>query len=228
MKEQPTEDELLSLYIDQKISPDQIGSLFGVSGRTVRNLMDKYGIPRLGPAHLRKGKSAVWNQGRKRSDEAKEKNRAAHAGKSPANKGKGSVKFNCTVCGIEVFDKPYRRKHTCSSECRDRLLESLTGKKSWNYKGDQAAFRQRERNWSEYRKWRKSVFERDGFACLKCKAKGGRLTAHHLNSFASNPSERFDLDNGATLCWKCHWQFHRIYGHKDCAASQFQEWITKC
>src|SRR3990167_2991101 len=58
----------------------------------------------------------------------------------------------------------------------------------------------------EYKFWRKSVFERDTYTCIKCKRIGGYLTAHHIKSFALFPGLRFVIDNGQTLCGECHKQ----------------------
>lgn len=223
----PTKQDLELLYLIQRVSPDEIAKRFDVSGRTVRNWMKKLGIPRRGPAHLRAGKSAYWNKGVKQSSEAIEKNRLAHLGSVPHNKNVGRVSFKCCVCNAEVFDKPYRKKHTCSAKCRDIMLKRTKGEDHWNYKGEESASKQRQRNWSQYKAWRISVFRRDNFKCLKCGKIGGRLTAHHINSFAKHVEQRFDITNGATLCWPCHWHFHRTYGHKISTIEQFSEWITK-
>lgn len=56
----------------------------------------------------------------------------------------------------------------------------------------------------EYRLWREAVFERDGYSCVLCKKRGGKLNADHLKSFAYYPELRFAIDNGRTLCKPCH------------------------
>jgi predicted RNA-binding Zn-ribbon protein involved in translation (DUF1610 family) len=227
MNNQITKEILDRMYTVDRFSPEEIGKIFDCSGRTIRNRLKEYGIPRLGPKHLRSGKTAYWNVGIPKSKETKAKLSAAQMGKTPHNKGNGNVKFSCAVCAKEVIDKPYRRKNTCSKECKDKYLSQIQGEQHWNYKGQNAGFRQRTRNWAVYRAWRKSVFENSNYTCQKCGYKG-RLTAHHLNSFAEHEQERFDPDNGAALCWKCHWSFHRQYGHKFCTKEQFNEWITMC
>lgn len=61
----------------------------------------------------------------------------------------------------------------------------------------------------EYRKWRSDVFERDGFKCQICGKVGGELNAHHIKHFKDYPKERFNVDNGVTLCVECHREIHR-------------------
>lgn len=61
------------------------------------------------------------------------------------------------------------------------------------------------RNSLGYKEWRKDVFERDNYTCQKCGKEGnGDLNAHHIKSFANFPDERFNIENGITLCINCH------------------------
>lgn len=66
---------------------------------------------------------------------------------------------------------------------------------------------QYERGTSEYKRWRSAVFERDGYKCQDCGAIG-ELNAHHVKSWAKYPTERFNVDNGRTVCRKCHARYH--------------------
>ena len=56
----------------------------------------------------------------------------------------------------------------------------------------------------EYQNWRKSVFYRDNFTCQICHRRGVELHADHVKPFATNVDLRLDVDNGRTLCVKCH------------------------
>jgi len=56
----------------------------------------------------------------------------------------------------------------------------------------------------EYGIWRDSVLARDNWTCLCCGKRGGDMEAHHIKQFARYPELRFVLDNGQTLCKKCH------------------------
>lgn len=64
------------------------------------------------------------------------------------------------------------------------------------------------RNSGAYSAWRKAVYERDHYTCQSCGIIGKRLNAHHIKSFARFPSLRLDVDNGITLCERCHKKAH--------------------
>lgn len=65
------------------------------------------------------------------------------------------------------------------------------------------------RNCEQYKKWRTSVFTRDGFTCQICGKVGGKLNAHHIKHFATHRDLRYCVDNGITLCEKCHKEVHK-------------------
>ena len=76
--------------------------------------------------------------------------------------------------------------------------------------------------------WSFSVKQRDNFTCQKCfDSKGGNLISHHLNSYSAFPEERLLVENGITLCNKCHKLFHSEYGYGDNTKEQFFEWKNK-
>jgi len=89
------------------------------------------------------------------------------------------------------------------------------------------------RDTAQQQEWAKHVYERDNYTCQHCGAKGiepsqsfieqeGRtitifdpglkLYAHHIKPYALFPKLAYDIDNGITLCHKCHVKAHREYG----------------
>lgn len=65
------------------------------------------------------------------------------------------------------------------------------------------------RNSPSYAYWRKKVFDRDDYTCALCGQRGGELNAHHIKPYAKYPEDRFKLENGITLCKKCHRKVHK-------------------
>lgn len=127
-----------------------------------------------------------------------------------------------------------------SEEWKKKLSESHKGQKSWNkgqkypqitgdkhpnWKGGITPLQTQVRMSSQYKLWKKSVFERDDFTCQKTGKRGGDLVAHHINNFAEYPELRFAIDNGITLSDKAHREFHKKYGQKNNTLGQLQEFL---
>ena len=62
-----------------------------------------------------------------------------------------------------------------------------------------------DRNSYQYRKWRRDVLFRDGYKCTRC-GNDKNLEVHHILPIRLFPEKAFDLDNGVTLCKKCHYE----------------------
>ena len=61
-------------------------------------------------------------------------------------------------------------------------------------------------NDSLVRRWRNKVIERDK-CCQEC-GNTYDLHAHHIVNWADDPINRINVDNGITLCRKCHANYH--------------------
>lgn len=107
----------------------------------------------------------------------------------------------------------------------------LKGDKAPNWKGGITSSNKKARSSREFKEWRKQVFERDCYACQCCgDNKGGNLHAHHIENFSEHENKRFDIDNGITLCDKCHDfkyynSFHYIYGTRKNNKEQLTKYI---
>lgn len=107
-----------------------------------------------------------------------------------------------------------------SAETLAKRSASLKGKKAWNkglkcpqlvtnWQGGISTINHIIRHSMELRLWRESVFTRDDWTCRECSSRGGVLNAHHIKPFSEFPELRFAIDNGVTLCYKCHRNAHR-------------------
>ena len=131
--------------------------------------------------------------------------------------------FNCLVCDKEFWRKPYAIKKGqnkfCSKTCYFKYQKGknkkmgfrphVVGKNNPNWKGGITPLNAKIRYSREYKKWRDSVYERDNWTCQECgsRSKKGKvvyLQAHHIKPFATFPELRLYIDNGITLCRKCH------------------------
>ena len=84
----------------------------------------------------------------------------------------------------------------------------MVGKYHPNWKGGVTKENQIGRNNAQYSNWRKSVFSRDKYMCQKCGAVGCRLNAHHIKPWAKYQDMRYSVNNGVTLCERCHKEEH--------------------
>jgi len=131
----------------------------------------------------------------------------------------------CLICGNDFWRKPYSIKNGedkfCSKECY--FVWQKGRKRSDGFRrrcsiGQQRRNAQRTlitpiniriRGSGEYKRWKRAVLNRDDNACTRCGVKKTwdryvRLEVHHIKPFATFPERRFDVDNGITLCKKCH------------------------
>ncbi len=80
----------------------------------------------------------------------------------------------------------------------------------------------RNRNRKQYQDWIRLVYERDNYKCTVCGEKE-KIVAHHIIPWDENESLRFEVNNGQTLCRKCHNIHHskgRIMTDKHKAATR--------
>ncbi len=119
------------------------------------------------------------------------KNAGFKKGYTPWNKGKNWIPPNIDEF-IEGGKETRYKKGQLSKE------------KHHNWKGGITPVHVQIRNSEEGKNWRKAVFERDNYTCVKCGERGGSLVADHKKAFYKYPGLRFELSNGRTLCEKCN------------------------
>lgn len=124
----------------------------------------------------------------------------------------GLVEKTCLSCGNKFNFGVKKRKKTarfCSHSCRARWY--FTGERNPRWRGGLP--REQRTELPEYNKWRSVVYRRDDWECRICGYKGRKIIAHHLRVWKNFPEERFNIENGITLCRGCHCRLHTT--HKD-------------
>lgn len=86
---------------------------------------------------------------------------------------------------------------------------SISGDKHPKWIKDRTLVKQywTERNNPEYKNWRRKVLKRDNYKCKICGkeyAKKDKLIVHHILPWKDFPEERYNINNGITLCQKHH------------------------
>lgn len=119
--------------------------------------------------------------------------------------------FNqCLYCWNDVWTYKSRNKVYCWNKCRSLHLREL---KKWEkspfWKWWVTKQNKLDRTRTIYLEWRQKVFERDNYTCQDCWIRSWNwkkiyLQAHHKKWFADYPENRYDVDNGITLCKDCH------------------------
>jgi endogenous inhibitor of DNA gyrase (YacG/DUF329 family) len=134
---------------------------------------------------------------------------------------KSKINIICLGCGKEFiyWNRASVKRLFCSTRCsnsyslkkrwKDEIyLEKMRalhrGINNFNWKGGITPLNQKIRTSYEYGQWRKQVFKRDNYTCDICGDHGGYLHADHIKPFSLFPELRFDINNGRTLCKKCH------------------------
>lgn len=150
-------------------------------------------------------------RGRKHSEETKRKMSLAGKGNkrwlgkkhSPQTKKKMSLaaKGNKNNLG--------KKRGPLSLAKKIKISLGLTKEKE--FKGFRRKEYQRERGSSRYKKWRASIVERDEYTCQHCGSKK-ELEVHHIKNFYHHRDKAYDIDNGLTLCKKCHIKVDKYRG----------------
>jgi hypothetical protein len=116
-------------------------------------------------------------------------------------------KCDCGKMKIITGNNLIRKYYSCGCQLgrrsKSKKIIVPKGENHWNWKGGFPSSPDR-RMCTNYKKWRKDVFERDNYTCVWCSAHGVYLEADHILEWAKYPELRFAIDNGRTLCKSCH------------------------
>lgn len=149
---------------------------------------------------------------------------------------KSSVKIlcKCDKCGQEKLIHFYSLKRRNDSKyfCHKCCMSNLETLKrlSESHINPQISDQERKSNRNRhllvgYKIWRKQIFQRDNYICQCCHIKNSKIQAHHIESWIQNKSKRTNIQNGITLCQKCHKKFHSEYGLKDFSLKELKEFL---
>lgn len=119
-------------------------------------------------------------------------------------------KRKCNFCNKEYKSEA---KYYCSRNCLNKdnfLIKNLS--KSWgkpryanrglNNKGWKGGISRRT---AYDKEWKEQVKKRDNYKCVNCKNSNLiELRVHHIKDFWIYPNLRYEVDNGLTLCIRCH------------------------
>jgi len=177
---------LEEMYIRQHLSTNVIGEICQVSPTTIRYFINKFKINIRSCNTLNRVVPIKDENWCKRISEAKKGHLAWNKGIPRKAETKKKVSK-----GLEKFHK--------------NNPNFQRGPNNHRWKGGITPEDIQIRSSKKYIDWRKAVYARDEYVCVKCgDNKGGNLSAHHVLSFRDYPEERFALDNGVTLCVPCH------------------------
>jgi len=150
-----------------------------------------------------------------------QRERAKKAGEKNCNR----ISRTCVVCQkdfslpVSTFNKTGGL--VCSWNCRVKYRrgkngtaagerESMKGDKNHNWNGGTSLNRTERNRDGEYMRWKRNVFYRDNYTCQFCgEHKPGEIESHHVFPYAHYKDLRTEVDNGITLCKKCHKNYHK-------------------
>jgi hypothetical protein len=123
---------------------------------------------------------------------------------------------------VSEANKRYWADHPVELAARGELVR---GENNWQWKGGASKLNTAIRQLNENRKWMDAVKERDGVRCIRC-GSDEQIESHHIIELgtlietyqvttrdqARDIPAFWDLNNGETLCQRCHYAEHgRIY-----------------
>lgn len=110
------------------------------------------------------------------------------------------IKLNCKNCNKEFSKKEHKigNNNFCSHKCS---IDYNKGENHYEWK----PLKHLTHRKSAFKKWGKIIKERDKYQCQLCpENRKELLEAHHIKTKELYPELEFNIDNGITLCLKCH------------------------
>lgn len=169
------------------------------------------------------------------------KNKSFYCSKKCSDVGLKTGKCKiCKICKKEFYVTKDRINRGWGKYCSLKCVGKDNRKeKNYNWKGGISSLNHLIRCLPKYKEWRLKIYERDYFICQmpECNKIERILHAHHIKPFieiifkyniktvedALNCKELWDINNGITLCKKCH---YKIEKHEIEYESLFKEIIA--
>jgi hypothetical protein len=131
------------------------------------------------------------------------------------------------TCSYYSYYRKQKQTGDFCNVCNQRINNSGSQNKRYNHSLTDED-RLTNRDTADNIHWRITVFKKDNFKCIICKdKKGNNLQAHHLNSYTTYPLQRFDVNNGVTLCKICHKSFHKSFGYINTNENLFKQYLKE-
>ena len=164
-----------------------------------------------------KRKISTYLTGKKQSEETKLKRSNSLKGRifSEEHKEKLSISAKNRDKSTQVAPHSVFKKNNVPWNTGIQILDTTN---YGNYIDGRTPLTQKVRHCEKYVNWRNSVFERDEYTCQECGQISGKIESHHIYKFshiwndnkiknyndALSCEQLWDVDNGQTLCKKCH------------------------
>lgn len=227
---------LYQKYIVDKLSTVKIGKLSRVNSKTILYWLKKYNIPIRSLSETNKG-HIPWNKGKigVYSKETLEKmgrnSQVFRKGHIPWNKGLRRDNDIRVMKNVQKFLEGQKRFYENGGNPwnKNNKFPQVAGLNNHNWKGGITPLMIKIRSYRKYDEWRRKVYKRDNYTCQICgNNKGHNLNSHHIISFskiiqyfeiidfqaAIKCKLLWDINNGITLCEKCHDRIHSKEGKK--------------
>ena len=131
-------------------------------------------------------------------------------------------------CGKKFLTVSTCIKDGRTKSCGCLRIEKMKGPLCRFWKGGVTEQQRGLKKTSAYSTWSKNIKKRDNYTCKKCGFyKVKKIHAHHIHNFVDAIDISLDLNNGITLCEKCHKLFHKIYGKRKNNIKQLKEFLNE-
>ena len=228
---------LYNEYIIKGRQADDIANEFSINIRTLREWISKFALVKYGKLKIELNKEDLYNMyfiKHMTSEEiAKTYNTTGNAVISLLKEYGYTIPSRSKLLNIYYHKKGgIEKTRKTQSTMENRIKSSCRqhGIPIEEFNGFSTSEQRLARNNTYYKEWIRKVFERDNYTCQCCGKRGGNLNAHHLYNFSEYKDLRYNINNGITLCEKCHLisypnSFHSIYGERNNTPEQMEEYI---